>query len=153
MRTDFDYSGGAHPNTVATSLLWDKAEGRRIAAADLFAKGADRAGVERALCQAVNEAKKARPGAQPVAAAGDTWACPRLDKVAVTLAPGSVAGKAGGLTFLLDAYAVGPYVEGAYYLTLPLSAFQSALSPTYAGEFAGAPAKAGDVTDDLRPKG
>ena len=71
---------------------------------------------------------------------------------AVTLAPGSVPGKAGGLTFLLDAYAVGPYVEGAYYLTLPLSAFQSALSPDYAGEFEGTPAKAGDVTDDLRLK-
>lgn len=152
MRTDFDYSGGAHPNTVATSLLWDKAEGRRVAAADLFAKGADRAALERALCQAVNTAKKARPGAQPVAATGDIWTCPKLDKVAVTLAPGATAGKAGGLTFLLDAYAVGPYVEGPYYLTLPLSAFQSALSPTYAAEFEGAPAKAGDVTDDLRPK-
>ncbi|WP_392354959.1 hypothetical protein V8F63_07760 [Brevundimonas sp. LF-1] len=62
------------------------------------------------------------------------------------------AGQGGGLTFLLDAYAVGPYVEGAYYLTLPLSAFQSALSPEYAGEFAGAPTKAGDVTEDLRLK-
>lgn len=152
MRTDFDYSGGAHPNTVATALLWDKTEKRRITPADLFAKGADLSSLERALCDAVNTAKKARPGATPVSTKADTWSCPKLKDVAIVLAPGDAAGKAGGLTFLLDAYAVGPYVEGAYYLTLPASAFQSLLAPAYASEFGGKPLKAGDVTNDLRPK-
>lgn len=152
MRTDFDYSGGAHPNTVATALLWDKTERRRISPADLFAKGADTSSLERALCDAVNTAKKARPGATPVKVGGDTWSCPKLKDVAVVLAPGATAGKAGGLTFLLDAYAVGPYVEGAYYLTLPASAFQSLLAPAYAAEFGGQPLKTGDVTNELRPK-
>lgn len=160
MRTDFDYSGGAHPNTVATALLWDKTEKRRITPADLFAKGADLTALERTLCAAVNTAKKARPGAQPISTKADTWSCPKLKDVAVVLAPGATAGqsadksagKAGGLTFLLDAYAVGPYVEGAYYITLPASAFQTLLAPTYAAEFAGQPLKAGDVTEDLRPK-
>ena len=152
MRTDFDYSGGAHPNTVATALLWDKTEKRRISPADLFAKGADLSSLERALCDAVNTAKKARPGAQPISTKADTWSCPKLKDVAVVLAPGATAGKAGGLTFLLDAYAVGPYVEGAYYLTLPASTFQSLLAPAYAPEFGGKPLKTGDVTNDLRPK-
>ena len=152
MRTDFDYSGGAHPNTVATALLWDKTEKRRISPADLFAKGADLSSLERALCDAVNTAKKARPGATPVSTKADTWSCPKLKDVAIVLAPGDAAGKAGGLTFLLDAYAVGPYVEGAYYLTLPASAFQSLLAPAYASEFGGKPLKTGDVTNDLRPK-
>lgn len=151
MRTDFDYSGGAHPNTVATALLWDKTEQRRIAAADLFAKGADATALERGLCAAVNTAKKARPGAQPLNT-GDMWSCPKLKDVAVILAPGGTAGKAGGLTFLLDAYAVGPYAEGPYYITLPASTFQGLLAPAYAAEFAGQPLKAGDVTNDLRPK-
>lgn len=152
MRTDFDYSGGAHPNTVATALLWDKTEKRRISPADLFAKGADLSSLERALCDAVNTAKKARPGATPVKVGGDMWACPKLKDLAIVLAPGDTAGKAGGLTFLLDAYAVGPYVEGAYYLTLPASTFQTLLAPAYAAEFGGKPLKAGDVTNDLRPK-
>ena len=152
MRTDFDYSGGAHPNTVATALLWDKTEKRRITPADLFAKGADLSALERSLCAAVNTAKKARPGAQPISTKADTWSCPKLKDVAVVLAPGATAGKAGGLTFLLDAYAVGPYVEGAYYITLPASAFQTLLAPAYAAEFGGQPLKAGDVTEDLRPK-
>ena len=152
MRTDFDYSGGAHPNTVATALLWDKTEKRRITPADLFAKGAELSSLERALCDAVNTAKKARPGATPVSTKADTWSCPKLKDVAIVLAPGDAAGKAGGLTFLLDAYAVGPYVEGAYYITLPASAFQTLLAPAYAAEFGGQPLKAGDVTEDLRPK-
>ncbi|HEY1074049.1 RsiV family protein [Brevundimonas sp.] len=150
MRTDFDYSGGAHPNTVATALLWDKTEKRRISPADLFAKGADLSSLERALCAAVNTAKKARPGAQPLTADGVMWACPKLKDVAVVLAPGATAGKAGGLTFLLDAYAVGPYAEGPYYITLPASTFQTLLAPAYAAEFGGQPLKAGDVTNDLR---
>lgn len=156
MRTDFDYSGGAHPNTVATALLWDKTEKRRITPADLFAKGADLSALERTLCAAVNTAKKARPGATPISTKADTWSCPKLKDVAVVLAPGATAGqsggKAGGLTFLLDAYAVGPYVEGAYYITLPTSAFQTLLAPAYAAEFSGQPLKTGDVTNDLRPK-
>ena len=152
MRTDFDYSGGAHPNTVATALLWDKTEKRRITPADLFAKGADLSSLERALCDAVNTAKKARPGATPVKVGGDTWSCPRLKDLAIVLAPGDAPGKAGGLTFLLDAYAVGPYAEGPYYLTLPASAFQTLLAPAYASEFGGKPLKTGDVTNDLRPK-
>jgi hypothetical protein len=152
MRTDFDYSGGAHPNTVATALLWDKTEKRRITPADLFAKGADTTALERSLCAAVNTAKKARPGAQPISTKADTWSCPKLKDVALVLAPGATAGKAGGLTFLLDAYAVGPYAEGPYYITLPASAFQTLLAPAYAAEFSGQPVKAGDVTNDLRPK-
>ena len=151
MRTDFDYSGGAHPNTVATALLWDKTEKRRISPADLFAKGADLSSLERALCDAVNTAKKARPGAVPIKV-GDMWACPKLKDLAIVLAPGDAPGKAGGLTFLLDAYAVGPYAEGPYYLTLPASAFQTLLAPAYASEFGGKPLKTGDVTNDLRPK-
>ena len=152
MRTDFDYSGGAHPNTVATALLWDKTEKRRITPTDLFAKGADTAALERSLCAAVNTAKKARPGAQPISTKADTWSCPKLKDVALVLAPGSTANKAAGLTFLLDAYAVGPYAEGPYYITLPVSAFQTLLAPAYAAEFSGQPVKAGDVTNDLRPK-
>ena len=53
------------------------------------------------------------------------------------------------LTFLINAYQVGPYVEGAYYLTLPTTSFQTLLNPTYAAEFAGQPSKAGDVTEDI----
>ena len=40
-RVDFDYSGGAHPNTLTDGLLWDKALKRRVSVADLFGSAAD----------------------------------------------------------------------------------------------------------------
>lgn len=150
MRSDFDYSGGAHPNTVATGLLWDRTTNKQVAAADLFAADADKAALGRILCDAVNAAKKARQGSVPLQATG-MWTCPDVSKVAVMLAPGDTAGKASGITFLLNAYDVGPYVEGAYYLTIPFEVLGKAINPAYAAEFAGTGPK-GDVTQTLRPQ-
>ena len=59
---------------------------------------------------------------------------------------GSVSGKAAGLTFLIGPYQVGPYAEGAYEVVVPATVFRSMLATAYAGEFAGQPARAGDVT-------
>jgi hypothetical protein len=128
--------------TVSTGVLWDKALKRQVTWADLFTKGADYAGLDRALCAAINAAKRDRdPDAQTVALGGKDFACPRAASTPFVLAPSTVGGKAGGLVFLIGPYQVGPYAEGAYEVTVPLSAFQSLLAPAYADEFAGAPAK------------
>ncbi|WP_312138949.1 DUF3298 domain-containing protein [Brevundimonas sp. BH3] len=150
LRSDFDYSGGAHPNTVATGLLWDRTTNQMLSASDLFATDADKAALNRMLCDAVNTAKKGRQGAVPLQASG-MWTCPDASKVAIMLAPSDTTGKASGITFLLNAYDVGPYVEGAYYLTIPFETLGKAINPTYAAEFAGTGAK-GDVTQTLRPQ-
>ncbi|MBX9576163.1 MAG: DUF3298 and DUF4163 domain-containing protein [Caulobacteraceae bacterium] len=142
-RSASEFTGGAHPNSVATGVLWDKALKRQIGWADIFAKGADFTALDRALCAAINAEKRARvPDAQPVTLGGKDWACPRAAETPFVLAPGTTGGKAGGLTFLIGPYQVGPYAEGAYAVTVPLSAFQSLLAPAYADEFAGSPTKA-----------
>ena len=41
-REAFDYSGGAHPNTLTTGIVWDRSLKRLIGAPELFRKGADR---------------------------------------------------------------------------------------------------------------
>ena len=148
LRTDFDYSGGAHPNTTATGVIWDKTTNKRLSAADLFAADADKAALKKTLCDAVNNAKKGRTGSIPLAGS-DTWSCPDLKDLSVVLASGDKTGKASGLTFLLDAYAVGPYSEGPYYLTIPFSALSKGLNPVFATEFEGT-GKTGDVTNTLR---
>lgn len=141
-RTASEFTGGAHPNTVSTGVLWDKALKREIGWAEIFAKGGDFSGLDRALCAAVNAAKRERdPDAAPVTLGGKMWACPRAAETPFVLAPGTTGGKAGGLTFLIGPYQVGPYAEGPYAVTVPLSAFQTLLAPAYAEEFAGAPAK------------
>lgn len=150
-RVDFDFSGGAHPNTLTTGLLWDKALKRQIGLTDLFRPGADLSVLDQALCSAINTAKRARVPASPsVTLGGKDWSCPRAVDAGFVLTPGSAPGKAAGLTFLIGPYQVGPYVEGAYEIAIPASTFRSLLALGYADEFGGQLTKAGDVTPVAR---
>lgn len=139
VRAVSEYTGGAHPNPSATAVLWDKTLKREISGADLF-RGGDMTALDNALCAAINAEKKKRdPQARPVTLTGSDWSCPRTSGLPFVLAAGTTPGKAGGLTFLIGPYQVGPYSDGSYEVTVPLSAFRSLLSPTYADEFAGEP--------------
>ncbi|GLS00214.1 hypothetical protein GCM10007859_02180 [Brevundimonas denitrificans] len=147
-RVDFDYSGGAHPNTLTSGILWDKALKRRLGLADLFRKNADLTVLDQALCSAINAAKRARvPDSVSVPLSGPPGAsCPRAADTAFVLAPGTVSGKAAGLIFFIGPYQVGPYAEGGYELAIPVTGFRSLLAIAYADDFAGQLLKAGDVT-------
>lgn len=147
-RSDFDFSGGAHPNTLTSGILWDKALKRRIGFTDLFRRGADLTSLDQALCSAINAAKRARVPDSTSLTLGDggDWNCPRASATEFVLAPGTEPGKAAGLTFLIGPYTVGPYAEGAYEIALPASSFRSLLAVAYADEFGGRLLKAGDVT-------
>ncbi len=147
-RVDFDYSGGAHPNTLSSGILWDKALKRRLGLADLFRKNADLSILDQALCSAINAAKRARvPDSASISLGGAPGAsCPRAADTPFVLAPGTVNGKAAGLIFFIGAYQVGPYVEGGYEIAIPVTGFRSLLAIAYADEFAGQLLKAGDVT-------
>ena len=147
-RVDYDYSGGAHPNTLSTGVLWDKALKREIGLADLFRKGVDLTVLDQALCSAVNAAKRARAPDSPslTLGGGGEWSCPRAATTPFVLTPGTVQGKAGGLTFLIGPYQVGPYAEGGYEIAVPTTTFRSLLAVSYIDEFGGQPVRAGDVT-------
>lgn len=147
-REAFDYSGGAHPNTLTTGIVWDRSLKRVIGAPELFRKGADLTALDQALCTAVNAARRQRvPEARTITLGGrDGWACPRAAETPFVLAPGDLDGKAGGLIFLIGPYQVGPGVEGGYEIAIPQTAFKSMIATAYAGEFAGQPRRTGDVT-------
>lgn len=145
-RVDYDFTGGAHGNSLFAGVLWDKALKRQITVADLFRKGADSRALDQALCAAINSAKKERdPTAEPVSLGGAQWACPRALTTPFVLTPGTLAGRAGGLTFLIGPYQVGPYAEGPYEVVVPQSVFRALVAPAYAEEFAGSPIASGDA--------
>lgn len=140
IRTDSEYTGGAHPNASFAAILWDKALKREITGANLFTAAGNLPTLDNALCAAINAEKKTRdPAARNVSLTGGDWQCPRAAATPFVLAPGTQPGKAGGLTFLIAPYQVGPYVEGSYKVTVPQAAFRSLLAPAYADEFAGEP--------------
>ena len=140
IRTDSEFTGGAHPNASFLSILWDKALKRQITAADLFVRGANLAALDTALCASINAEKKKRdPSAQTVSLTGGDWICPRAATTPFVLAQGQTPGKAGGLVFLIAPYLVGPYAEGTFEVTVPQSAFRALVAPAYADEFGGEP--------------
>ena len=152
-RVDFEYSGGAHPNTLSSGVLWDKALKRRLGLTDLFRKNADLTALDHALCSAINAAKRARvPDGASVTLDGRPGAsCPRAADTAFVLAPGTMGGKAAGLIFLINPFQVGPGAEGSYEIAIPVTGFRSFLAVAYADDFAGQLIKAGDMSPIAAP--
>ena len=146
-RTNFENTGGAHPNVTYDAVLWDKTAKKRVGFNDLFRPGADLSVLDKALCAAANTAKQARsPGSEPATLGGRDWVCPKASQTPFILTPGANPGKIGGVTFLLNSYQIGPHSDGDYWIAVPQSAFHALLAPAYAEDFGGEPAKAGDVT-------
>lgn len=145
--TEFEFAGGAHPNTGFGAVLWDRTRDRRIQPASLFRPGADLSVLDQALCSAINTARAEATGEPSDLTVGDSsdWSCPRATQTPFVLAPSTTAGRAGGLEFLIGPYQVGPYAEGTYQIVVPQSAFRSLIDPAFAADFAGQPQRSGRV--------
>ena len=124
LRTDYTFTGGAHPNTTLETLIWDDQTKKRISTRPFFNDLSDnsRAMVEiqNAVISSLTVEKKERGTYE----AGDNdWyksLQPSLFKIgAVVLEGSSIAGKSSGLTFYYSPYAVGAYAEGAYTAFVP----------------------------------
>ena len=141
-RTDYVYTGGAHPNTDIDTILWDIDAKKQISVRPFFKETTDNGPTLKALRAAALAAVKAEKKARGIDDAGSIdWykgIAPSLLKVgAVSLAPSTIAEKSAGLDFHYPPYAVGPYAEGSYTVFVPWEAFKAYLSPQGATIFAG----------------
>lgn len=132
------YEGGAHPNYVFDALLWDKAANKRIAAVDLFtSKAALSQAIGPAFCDAIDSQRAEKRGERIDRESGDMFTeC--LNPLDYTVILGS-AGKVGfdRIGVLVPPYEAGPYAEGSYEVTLPVTAKILALvKPEYRKVFA-----------------
>jgi Deacetylase PdaC/Protein of unknown function (DUF3298) len=124
LRTDYTYTGGAHPNTTLETVLWDEQAKKRISIRPFFNDLSDnsRAMVEiqNAVISSLTTEKKERGTYDPSDSEWFKNLQPSLFKIgAVVLEPSSEAGKSSGLTFHYSPYAVGAYAEGAYTAFVP----------------------------------
>ncbi|WP_407181622.1 DUF3298 domain-containing protein [Bradyrhizobium sp. STM 3562] len=124
VRDDYMDTRGAHPNTDVNTILWDRAEKKRISIRPFFNETADNGPTMTAMLKAVIASlrveKKKRDAGDTATAEWFKGLEPNLLKIgAVTLAPSTEAGKSSGLTFHYPPYAVGPYVEGQYVAFVP----------------------------------
>ena len=142
LRTDYSFTGGAHPNTTLETLLWDEQTRKRISIRPFFIDLSDnsRAMVEilNAVISSLTVEKKERGTFD---ANDNEWfksLQPSLFKIgAVVLEPSTETGKSAGLTFHYSPYAVGPYAEGAYTAFVPWRILRPYLSAEGLAIFAG----------------
>lgn len=131
------FEGGAHPNSGFDSLVWDRKAGVERPALDLFTSPeALDAAIGAPFCEALDRERAARRGEPVNRQSGDEFdACIAPSEQTVVL------GSSNRKTFnrigiLVAPYAAGPYVEGAYEVTLPVTpAVLEAVKPEFRAAF------------------
>ncbi len=156
LREDGTYTGGAHPNSYADTILWDRDSRNRVSIRPFFRETADNGPTMTALAQlarvavaaeklqrdAINVDEPKEKLTPESLAQQDRFIAdgipPSLLKIGpISLAPSTEAGKSAGLTFHYSPYAVGAYAEGPYTVFVPWTAFQQYLSPQGLAIFGG----------------
>jgi hypothetical protein len=118
------FTGGAHGNLNFAGLIWDKAAGRAVTLADLFADAAEAfAALTPAYCHALDQERSERRG-EPLPLRRETSVadCPPLPKQVALPVDADGDGRFEALTILLGPYAAGAYAEGSYEVEVPLTA-------------------------------
>jgi hypothetical protein len=133
------YTGGAHGNTVFDTLLWDKAAKLRRKPLDLFVSPAAlSAAVKAPFCAGLAVERKKKRG-------GEVWSndipefsgCIDPIKDATVILGSRGGGRFTRIGFLIPPYAAGPYAEGSYQVTVPVTpAVLRAVKPQFRAAFA-----------------
>lgn len=132
------YEGGAHPNHNYDALLWDKQAGKARAVTDLFvSRDAFRKAIRADFCREIDKQREEKRG-EKIKPGGDDPFEVCIDPLESTVILGSSTRKAfDRIGVVVAPYAAGPYVEGDYEVTLPVTAKLLALvRPQYRKFFA-----------------
>lgn len=134
----YAYTGGAHGNSAFETVLWNKQAGVRRQPLDLFTSAkALGAAIRKPFCAGLDkERAKKREGTDMDNGITEFSEC--IDPMEQTV----ILGSSNGATFdriglLIAPYAAGPYAEGSYEVTVPVTgAVLAAVKPEYRSSFA-----------------
>lgn len=127
----YSFSGGAHGNLELGGVIWDRAAGRRLAFAELFADPtAAMAALRPAFCKALDAERATRRRGVP---APQFQGCP--DPAAFAILP-TGQGSIRALKVAVPPYAAGPWSEGPYEILLDAALARPFLLPRHATSFA-----------------
>ncbi|WP_126172050.1 DUF3298 and DUF4163 domain-containing protein [Altericroceibacterium xinjiangense] len=131
------YSGGAHGMTTFDSLVWDKRAGRALQPTDFFGSASAFSDTVRESFCAELDRQRAEKRGSPVDKTDEIFgAC--IDPVEnSTLILGSSNGRTfDRIGFLIPPYNAGPYAEGTFEITLPVTpAVLARVKPEYQASF------------------
>lgn len=134
----WEFTGGAHGNPWFDTLLWDKTADTKREPLDLFATPAALSGAIRApFCDRLDKQRGKKRG-QPVDRNGGDEFDQCIDPVESTVILGSSDKQHfDRIGVLVGPYAAGPYVEGTYEVTLPVTQkVMAVVKPRYRQYFA-----------------
>lgn len=127
------FTGGAHPNRFSEAMLWDKQANALVPLANLLAGATLESFYRDAYCKALDKERAERREGLEVDMFNE---CPKFDELEIVPAGLQTGGPMTTLFFHADPYVAGPYVEGEYEVTLPVTAaFIAALKPEYRSSF------------------
>lgn len=133
----WDYSGGAHGMTMYATFVWDRTSGVRRAPLSFFTSPkALGTAIRSAFCRELDAQRKDKRGGNPPADIPQFSNC--IDPLAETLILGSrKRDRFDRIGILIPPYEAGPYVEGTYEVTLPVTpAVMAAVRPEWRRYFA-----------------
>lgn len=133
----YDFTGGAHGNSGFDSLVWDRSTETARKPLDLFTSNNDlRKAVQAPFCAAIDKERAKRRGA-PVDRNADGLFNDCIDPTEQTVILGSTnKGTFDRIGILVGPYNAGPYVEGSYEVTLPVTGqVMAAIKPQYRNAF------------------
>lgn len=137
-RIGWEFTGGAHGNGGTTGILWDRRLGKEVSFPALFrSPSAFVAALRPAYCKALDAERKKRRGADyeksPVS---EFDACPKFPELALIPSASAAKGRFNQIHLIASPYLAGPYAEGEYDISLPVSAKLIALmKPEYRSSF------------------
>lgn len=129
----YGFSGGAHGMSTFDTLLWDREEDVARKPVELFiTPAALRNAIREPFCKDLNLQRQRKRG-EPVRPGSKGLFDDCIDPLDETLLLGSSNGQTfNRLGILIAPYSAGPYVEGTYEVTLPVTdAVMSAVKPAY----------------------
>lgn len=131
----YRFTGGAHGGTIIGTLVWDKAKARRVEPRAMFVSAQALQDVLGATwCDRLKAERLKRVGAE---LANDAmFPCPKIAEL--TLLLGSTNARAiDRIGLIAGQYVAGPYVEGMYDITFPVTpALLRIVKPEWRGVFA-----------------
>lgn len=130
------FTGGAHPNTSYGSLLWDRRAVREIKIESLFLRSGAFAKLTRTpYCAALNAERHKRREGEKLELA-EFNACPKYSELAIAPLDKNTNGRFDSIAFVASPYTAGPYAEGEYEITVPVtSQLIAAVRPEYRSSF------------------
>lgn len=130
--TSYGFTGGAHGSSGSGAILWDKVLDREIAVSDLVRAGTSWTGaIRQPFCVLLDREREKRRG-EPVRKDDLFGGCPAYNEVTVLLQDSDKNSRFDHILVTADQYVAGPYAEGPYEISLPITAAMiERLKPEY----------------------